>query len=69
MNVDWKTLATTTLALAKVVNTADSVRIKTPNGSSLSFFNEGKKSTILNGNSVKRGAFVIFRPERFPGAR
>ena len=57
MNVDWKTLATTTLALAKVVNTADSVRIKTPNGSSLSFSMRGRKALSDTGILSKRGAF------------
>jgi len=57
MNVDWKTLATTTLALAKVVSTADSVRIKTPNGSSLSFSMRGRKALSDTGILSKRGAF------------
>ena len=57
MNVDWKALAKTTHALAKVVNTADSIRIKTPNGSSLSFSTKGRKALADTGILTKRGAF------------
>ena len=57
MNVDWKTLAKTTRALAKVVSTADSVRIKTPNGSLLSFSTRGRKALSDTGILTKRGAF------------
>ncbi len=57
MNVDWKALAKTTRELAKILNTADSVRIKTSNGSSLSFSKKGRKALPDTGILTKQGAF------------
>lgn len=57
MNVDWRALAKTTRELAKVMNTADSIRIKTPNGSSLSFSVTGRKVFSDTGILTKQGAF------------
>jgi aminopeptidase len=57
MNVDWKALAKTTRELAKILNTADSVMIKTPNGCSLSFSKKGRKALSDTGILTKQGAF------------
>lgn len=57
MNVDWKALAKTTRELAKILNTADSVRLRTPNGSSLSFSKKGRKALSDTGILTRQGAF------------
>jgi leucyl aminopeptidase (aminopeptidase T) len=57
MNIDWKVLAKTTRELAKVLNTADSVRIRTPNGSILSLSTKGRKALSDTGMLTRKGAF------------
>ncbi len=57
MNVDWKALTKTTRELAKVMNTADSVRIKTPNGSSLAISTKARRAISDTGILTKKGAF------------
>ena len=57
MQVDWKDLAKTTRGLAKVVNSADAIKIKTPNGSFLSLSKKGRKAIPDTGILTQPGAF------------
>lgn len=57
MNVDWKALSTMTRELAKIVDAADAIRIRTPNGSSLSFSVRGRKALSDTGILTRKGAF------------
>jgi aminopeptidase len=57
MNIDWKALAKMTHELARVVNTADAIRIRTPNGTSLSFSVKGRKALSDTGILSRKGAF------------
>ena len=57
MNVDWKELAKSTRELARVMNTADSVSIRAPNGTSLFFSARGRRAFSDTGILSRRGAF------------
>ncbi len=57
MNVDWKALAKRTTRLAKVVNKAESIEIKTPNGTSISFSKKGRKALSDTGILTRKGSF------------
>lgn len=57
MNVDWKELSKKTLQIAKVVNMADSVEIKTPNGTRISFSKKGRRALSDTGILTRRGSF------------
>lgn len=57
MNVDWKALSTMTRELAKILDAADAIRIRTPNGSSLSFSVRGRKALSDTGILTRKGAF------------
>ena len=57
MNIDWKDLSRRTLGLAKVVGGAESVEIKTPNGTSLSFSKKGRKVLSDTGILTRKGSF------------
>lgn len=57
MNVNWKALATTTRQIAKILNAADSIRIRTGNGSSLFFSKRGRKALSDTGILTRKGAF------------
>ncbi|MGE5238988.1 MAG: aminopeptidase [Chloroflexota bacterium] len=57
MNVDWRALAKRTNAIAAVVNKADAVEIRTPNGSRLSLSKLGRKALSDTGILTRRGAF------------
>jgi leucyl aminopeptidase (aminopeptidase T) len=57
MNVDWKALAQMTAVIAKVVNTAAFVEIKTPNGTSLSFSKKGRQVFSDTGILTRKGSF------------
>ena len=57
MNVDWKELSNRTIGLAKVVNIAESIEIKTPNGTSISFSKKGRKVISDTGILTRKGSF------------
>lgn len=57
MNVDWKELSKKTLQIAKVVNMADSMEIKTPNGTHISFSKKGRKALSDTGILTRQGSF------------
>ena len=57
MNVDWKELAKRTTELATIINKAESVAIKTPNGTSISFSKKGRKALSDTGILTKKGSF------------
>lgn len=57
MNVDWKALSKRTREIAKVVNRAESIEIKTPNGTHISFSKKGRKAESDTGILTKPGSF------------
>jgi len=57
MNVDWKTLAKRTKGIAKIVNKAEFIKVKTPNGTFISFSKKGRKVIADTGILTKKGSF------------
>jgi leucyl aminopeptidase (aminopeptidase T) len=57
MNVDWKALAKRTEKIAKEVNRAEHVEVKTVNGSFISFSKKGRKAGSDTGILKKPGSF------------
>ena len=57
MNVDWKDLSTKTTRLAKIVNAAESVDVKTPNGTSITFSKKGRRAISDTGILTRKGSF------------
>jgi aminopeptidase len=57
MSVDWKALAKMTTDLAKTVNAAQSVDIRTPNGTFISFSKKGRKALADTGILTGKGSF------------
>ncbi len=57
MNVDWKGLAKRTTELATIINKAESVAIKTSNGTSISFSKKGRKALADTGILTRKGSF------------
>ncbi len=57
MNVDWRSLVKRTEKIAKKVNRAESVEMKTVNGSFLSFSKRGRKTGSDTGILIKPGSF------------
>ena len=57
MNVDWKALAKMTTDLAKIVNTAERIDIKTPNGTLISFSKKARKALADTGMLTGKGSF------------
>lgn len=57
MNVDWKALARKTLEIAREVNKAAFIKVKTPNGTFLSFSKKGRKPIADTGILTRRGSF------------
>ena len=57
MDVDWKELAKRTSTVAKVVNMAEIIEIKTPNGTHLSLSKKGRKALPDTGILTKPGSF------------
>ncbi len=57
MNVDWKALEHRTLKLAKIVNQAENIEIRTPNGTNLYLSKKGRKALADTGILTKKGAF------------
>ena len=57
MAADWKALSKKTLAIAKVVNCAETLNVATPNGSSLTVSKKGRKALADTGILTKPGSF------------
>jgi aminopeptidase len=57
MNVDWKALAKRTTGIAKVVKTAEFIRVKTLNGTYISFSKKGRTTISDTGILTKKGSF------------
>jgi len=57
MNVDWRALAKTTKNLARIIDKAEYIHIKTPNGTSLSLSKKDRKALPDTGILTRRGAF------------
>jgi leucyl aminopeptidase (aminopeptidase T) len=57
MNVDWKTLSKRTKEIAKVVKKAESIEMKTSNGSYMFFLKRGRKVLSDTGILTKPGSF------------
>ncbi len=57
MRVDWKELAKRTHALAKIVNTAEYIEIRTPNGTNVKLSKQGRKALSDTGILARKGAF------------
>ncbi|HYA31803.1 MAG TPA: aminopeptidase [Thermodesulfovibrionales bacterium] len=57
MDVDWKALAKRTNAIAKTVNNAETIEIKTPNGTRLSLSKKGRKALADTGILTRPGSF------------
>ena len=57
MNVDWKTLAKRTAAIAKTVNRAETIKMTTQNGTRLSLSKKGRKALPDSGILTKPGSF------------
>jgi aminopeptidase len=57
MNVDWKSLAKMTTDLAKTVNAAERIDIRTPNGTLISFSKKGRKALADTGILTGKGSF------------
>jgi len=57
MNVNWKALAKRTRGIAKVVNTAELIRVKTSNGTIISFSKKGRKARSDTGILTRHGSF------------
>lgn len=57
MNVDWRALALTTKAMAKVVNRCERLRFTTPEGSDITMLKAGRKALADTGILTAPGAF------------
>jgi leucyl aminopeptidase (aminopeptidase T) len=57
MNVNWKTLSKMTRNIAKTIQKADCIEIKSPNGTFLSFSKKGRKAFSDTGILTKPGSF------------
>ena len=57
MNVDWKNLSKRTKAISKLINKADTVEIKTPNGTHISMSKRGRPVYSDDGILTKPGSF------------
>ncbi|MEW6418682.1 MAG: aminopeptidase [Nitrospirota bacterium] len=57
MNVDWKALAKRTIGIAKIMNMADFIKVKTPNGTFISFSKKGRKARSDTGILTGKGSF------------
>lgn len=57
MNVDWKKLEKITTAIARIINRAESIEIKTPNGTHLTMSKKGRKALSDTGVLTRQGSF------------
>ncbi|MGE5893817.1 MAG: aminopeptidase, partial [bacterium] len=57
MNVDWKALARRTREIMKVINQAEIIGVKTPNGTHIEFSKKGRKADADTGILTRPGSF------------
>lgn len=57
MNVDWKRLSKRTMSIARIVNTAETIEIKTPNGTHITMSKKGRQALSDDGILTKPGSF------------
>lgn len=57
MNVDWKAIAKRTIRISKVVKTAEFIRVKTLNGTYISFSKKGRMTISDTGILTRKGSF------------
>ena len=57
MHVDWKELSRKTTTIAKVVNAAEYIEIKTPNGTSVFLSKKGRRALADTGILTRKGSF------------
>lgn len=57
MNVDWKALERKTLEIAREISKAAYIKVKTPNGTFLSFSKKGRRPIADTGILTRRGSF------------
>ncbi len=57
MNIDWKGLAKRTKAIARIVNSAETIEIKTPNKTHMILSKKGRKAFSDDGILTKPGSF------------
>jgi aminopeptidase len=57
MDVDWKALAKRTTDLAKIVNMAEFIEVKTPNGTYISFSKKARRARSDTGILTRKGSF------------
>jgi aminopeptidase len=57
MSVDWNVIEKRTKRIARIVNRAESMDVKTANGTTLSFSKAGRKASADTGILTKQGAF------------
>ena len=57
MDVDWKALAKRTTDLAKIVNMAEFIEVKTPNGTYISFSKKARTARSDTGILIRKGSF------------
>lgn len=57
MNTEWKALAKRTNALAREVNRAESIEVRTPNGTHITLSKKGRKALADTGILTRKGAF------------
>jgi leucyl aminopeptidase (aminopeptidase T) len=57
MRVNWKNLAKRTKSIAHLVNKAEHITIRTPNGTSLSLSTKGRRSVADTGILTRQGSF------------
>ena len=65
MNVNWGTIDRRTRSIARIVNKAEAVEIKTPNGTSISFSKKAGRQNQTQGFSQRREHLEIFRQARY----
>jgi aminopeptidase len=57
MNIDWKALAKRTIGIGKVINKAEFIRVKTSNGTYISFSKKGRRARSDTGILTRQGSF------------
>ncbi|MEW6214505.1 MAG: aminopeptidase [Nitrospirota bacterium] len=57
MNVDWKALAKRTIRIAKMVNMAEFIEVRTLNGTNISFSKKGRRAKSDTGILTRPGSF------------
>ncbi len=57
MSVDWKSLARRTRSVERLVNRAETIHIKTPNGTSITLSKKGRRGLSDTGILTRKGSF------------